>query len=568
MRRHALIAVARGERPADLLLRRARIVNTFTAEVEEGTVALCQGYVAGIGDYRQGKRVLDLEGRYLLPGFINGHTHLESSLLTLEQYARAVVPRGTLAVVTDLHEIANVSGLAGIRALLAASRRLPLDLFLMAPSCVPPTARESAGARLGVQEVRAILRWAQTLGLGEVMCVPQVLAGDAEVLRKVQAAGTRPVDGHAPGLSGKALNAYLCAGIRSCHESTSLEEGREKLRRGMFLMLREGTAEKNLEALLPLVNADTYPRCLLVVDDRSCVDLLHDGDLDAVVRKAIALGLEPVRAIQLATLNPARYFGLPDLGAVAPGYRANLLVVGDLRALDVQLVLYRGRVVARDGQPLFSPRPLVAAVLEHTVHVKPFALADLTLRDRPGPFPVIEVIPGQILTRKRLLEPTRRDGAIVADPARDLLKAVVVERHHASGRLGLGLVKGFGLRRGALASSVAHDTHQLVAVGASDTDLYVALQEVIRLQGGLVVAAGGQVLEALPLPIAGLLSPQPLEAVAAALQRLEAQAAALGATLPAPFATLSFLALPVIPELRLTDRGLVEVGDGQARYVR
>lgn len=558
-----LIAVAKGEKEPDLLLRKARIVNTFTAEIEKGNVAIAQGYVAGIGDYASGKEVIDLGGRYLAPGLIDGHVHIESSFLHPAEYARAVVPRGTLALITDLHEIANVTGLEGLRYMIQATRRLPLDFFFMAPSCVPATSLETAGASLSPQEVRRALRLPQVLGLGEMMNFPGVLGANPEVLQKIQAAGGKVMDGHAPSLRGQALNAYIAAGIQSDHESTELEEGREKLRRGLHLMIREGSSEKNLETLLPLVTDQTYSRCLLVVDDRSAADILKDGDLDAVVRKAVRLGLDPGRALQLATINPARYFGLRGLGAIAPGYLANLIVFDDLKRLKVEQVFYRGRLVAQEGQALFAPRLQKSEAMPHTVRVKPFSKAVLALPHHPGPFPVIQVIPGQILTKRVDVEPATQDGYIVADVERDLLKLVVVERHRATGNLGRGLVRGFGLKRGALASSLAHDSHNIVAVGVSDDDLYQAIQEVIRLQGGLVAVAGGKVLASLALPVAGLLSMKPLPQVVAKLEKLESAASQLGSTLPAPFAALSFVALPVIPELRLTDRGLVDVLAGK-----
>jgi adenine deaminase len=557
-----LIRVARGEQPADVLITGAQIVNTFTAEVETGNLAIYQGYVAGVGDYQDATRILDLHQRYLVPGFINSHTHVESSLLSIDQYARAVVPRGTLAVITDLHEMANVCGLPGLRHIVAASRRLPFDLFLMVPSCVPATSMETAGAELDVQQIRTALRWRNTLGLGEVMQFPGVIGGDSDVLQKIRAAGRRPIDGHAPGVMGKALNAYVAAGIRSCHESTTVEEGREKLRRGMHLMIRQGSAAQNLETLLPLVTDDSYPRCLLVVDDRSCVDLYRDGDIDAVVRQAIALGLEPIRAIQMATINPARYFGLHRLGAIAPGTFANFLVVGDLHDLDIQMVFYQGKLVARDGQPQFMPCRSASSAMMRTMHVRPFDRQRLVLHNHAGAFPVIGIVPGQIVTTWITAEPTRRRGVVVPDIQRDLVKIAVVERHKATGNIGLGLVRGFGLRKGALASSIAHDAHNIVAIGTSDADLYLAIKEVERLEGGLVVVADGTVVGALALPIAGLLSPDPLEAVVARLENLEKTAVGLGVKLAAPFATLSFLALPVIPELRLTDKGLVDVCHG------
>ena len=556
-----LIAVARGEAPADLVLKNAQIVNTFTGEIERASVAVHQDRIAGVGDYRQGKEVLDLEGAYLCPGLIDGHVHPESSYLHPAEYAMAVVPRGTAAIITDLHEIAHVAGLEGLRFFLRWSKRLPLDLFLLAPSCVPATPLETAGASLGPQEIKRALGWKGVLGLGEMMNFPGVLAGDSQVLEKLSAARGKVRDGHAPGLGGKDLNAYIASGISSDHETTTYEEGQEKLRRGMWLMLREGSSEKNLEALLPLVTDNTYHRCLLVVDDRTCGDLLREGDMDAVVRRAIALGLDPVRAVVLASLNPARRFGLEGYGAIAPGYVANLIAVRDLKEFRVDLVFHHGRLVAREGRPLFSPRP--GRALASTMKVRPFAIEDLKLPASRAPLPVIQLIPGQILTRKIELALKIDGGEVVPDPQNDILKAVVVERHRATGNIGLGLVKGFGLQEGALASSVAHDSHNIVAVGASDADLHAAIQEVIRLGGGLVVAGRGKALASLPLAIAGLLSDLPLEEVAARLERLQALARGLGCPLPSPFATLSFIALPVIPQLRLTDKGLVDVASFQ-----
>ena len=556
-----LISVARGERPADLILANAKVVNTFTGEIDSGNVAIYGDRIAGVGDYYQAKQVLDLSGKYLAPGLINGHTHLESSMLDVGQYARAVVPRGTSALVTDLHEIANVCGLEGIRYVLNCARRLPLDLFLMAPSCVPATHLETAGASISPEDIRQILRWPETIGLGEVMNFPGVIGGDASVLSKVDLARGKVIDGHAPGVSGKDLAAYIAAGILSDHESVSLSEARDKLRQGMFIMIREGSSEKNLDALLPLVTDKTFKRCFFVVDDRSCADLLRDGDIDAVVRKAIRRGLDPVRAIQMATINTAEYFRLDKLGAVAPGYLANLIVLNDLPNLQTDMVFYRGRLVAREGKPLFSLPQFGDSGVTNTVNIKPFPIEALRLSTSAETNLVIEVVPGQIITRKKQERAKIVAGAIVPDTDRDILKLVVVERHKATGNIGLGLVSGFGLKKGALASSIAHDSHNIIAVGTNDEDIFTAIKEIERLKGGLVIVAGGKVLASLSLPIAGLLSQEPLGIVVAKLEKLEQLAQDLGTTLPSPFATLSFLALPVIPELRLTDLGLVDVNE-------
>jgi adenine deaminase len=564
-----LISVARGEIPADLLLKNARIVNTFIGEIEQADVAIYGDRIAGVGDYDKAKEIIDLQGRFLAPGLINGHTHMESSMLHPARYAQAVVSRGTLAVVTDLHEIANVCGPEGIKFVTDWARKLPLDMLFMAPSCVPATRLETSGARISSKEVKKILAHPKIIGLGEMMNFPGVIGRDEEVLQKISAAKGRVIDGHAPGLTGKELNAYLSAGILSDHESTTLEEGKEKLRRGMYLMIREGSSEKNLDALLPLVTDNTYKRCFFVVDDRSCPDLLREGDIDAVVRKAISRGLEPVRAIQMATINTAEYFRLHDRGAIGPGYMANLITITDLAKLEIDMVFYQGKLVAKQGKPFFPLHPITLE-LKDTVRIKPPTAKSLKIplprRERLGEgeppeesYPVIEIIPGQIVTKKAVEKIKVVDGVVMPDGERDILKLVVVERHKASGNIGLGLVKGFGLKKGALASSVAHDSHNIIAVGANDLDILKAIEEINRLQGGLVVCANLEILASLPLPIAGLLSPEPLDVVVSHHEKVEKAATSLGNLPPAPFAILSFLALPVIPELRLTDLGLVDV---------
>jgi adenine deaminase len=560
-----LISVARGETPADLLLKNARIVNTFIGEIEQGNVAIYGDRIAGVGDYGNAKEIIDLQGRFLAPGLINGHTHIESSMLHPARYAQAVVPRGTLAVVTDLHEIANVCGPEGIKFVMDWARKLPLDMLFMAPSCVPATHLETSGAQINSKEVKRILTSPNVIGLGEMMNFPGVVSGDEEVLNKISASQGKVIDGHAPGLTGKELNAYVSAGILSDHESTTLEGGREKLRRGMYLMIREGSSEKNLDALLLLVTDNTYKRCFFVVDDRTCSDLLREGDIDAVVRKAIARGLEPVRAIQMATINAAEYFRLHDRGAIGPGYMANLITITDLAKLDIDMVFYQGKLVANQGKLLF-PTPPLTLELKDTVRIKPIMVKSLSLRAKQSnlseeSYPVIEIIPGQIVTKKAMEQIKIVDGAVMPDVERDILKLVVVERHKASGNIGLGLVKGFGLKRGALASSVAHDSHNIIAVGTNDLEILKAIEEINRLQGGLVVCADLEIIASLPLPIAGLLSPEPLDIVVSQYEKVEKAAATLGNLPPAPFSILSFLALPVIPELRLTDLGLVDVNE-------
>jgi adenine deaminase len=554
-----LISVARGDYPADLLIKNAKIINTFVGIIEEGNVAIYGDRIAGVGNYVKAKETVDIKGAYLAPGLIDGHTHIESSMLHPATYAHAIVPRGTLAVVTDLHEITNVAGFRGIKFAMDWSKKLPLDMFFMAPSCVPATHMETSGAEITADEISRILKLPNVIGLGEMMNFPGVINGDRQVLAKITVAQGKVIDGHAPHVTNKHLNAYIAAGIYSDHESTSADEGREKLRRGMYLMIREGSSEKNLEALLPLVNDKTYRRCFFVVDDRSCSDLLREGDVDAVVRKAIRKGLEPVRAIQMATLNTAEYFRLYDRGGIAPGYVANLITFTDLPQLNIDMVFFHGRLAARKGKYLGPEVKPSAAELSDTVRIKPFDAEALKLTASGRSLPVIEIIPGQILTKKRVERVKTKNGTVMSDPDEDILKLVVVERHKATGRIGLCMVKGFGLKRGALASSIAHDSHNIVAVGTNDLDILTAIKEIERLNGGLVVCVDSKVAAALPLPVAGLLSDEPLEVVVKKFENVEKTASGLGTTPPAVFALLSFIALPVIPELRLTDMGLVDV---------
>jgi len=553
-----LIAVARGEEPADLLLKNGRLVNVLSGEVHPARVAIVDGRVAGWGGDYRARRVVDLAGRFICPGLIDAHVHLESSMVSPAEFSRAVLPHGTTAVVCDPHEIANVLGLAGVRYILDASAGLPLTVYVMAPSCVPATDMETAGAALDAADIAQILTYDRVLGLAEMMNYPGVLFRVPSVLAKIAAAAGRPVDGHAPGLSGKDLNAYLAAGIGSDHECTDPDEAREKLRRGMHIFIREGTTARNLHSLLPLVTPANARFCHFCTDDRHPDTLLTEGHVDDIVRQAIAGGLDPVLAIQMASINTALYFGLRQTGAVAPGYRADLLVLDDLERVQVAQVYAAGQLVAEGGRCLLFAAELPQVPTQSTVHLNT-AVLDLTIRAGQGPARVIGVVPGQVVTEDLRLEPAIVDGQVVADPARDLAKIAVIERHHSTGNLGLGLVKGIGLRRGAIASSVAHDSHNVVVVGVADADMRAAVASVAEMGGGQVAIAGGQVQAACPLPIAGLMSDRPLEQVRDQVAALTKAAQALGSTLPDPFMTLSFLALPVIPALKLTDKGLVDV---------
>ncbi len=560
-----LIDVAQGRAPADLVLRGGRVVNSFSGEIEAAAVAIVGGRVAGLSTdparYAGARAIIDLDGRFLAPAFIDAHIHLESTQLWVGEFARVAVPRGTGAVVADPHEIANVLGLAGMRALMDGAQGLPLSTFFVVPSCVPAAPRETSGAILDAAAVAPALAWPGVVGLGEMMNFPGVLAADPDVLAKLAAARALglPIDGHAPGLGGAALDAYAAAGPGADHESTGLEEAREKLRRGLTIMIREGSTARNLDALLPLVTAETEGRCTFVSDDREAATLLHDGHLDAILRRAVARGLDPLRALRLVTINPARFWRLDGLGAVAPGYHADLVALDDLRDFRVALTFHRGRLVARDGEPLFNTPHAPPARLRGTVRIAPLGPDALHLPDPGGELPIVGAIPGQIVTVRLSERPTVRDGAVVPDPARDLLKIVVVERHRATGNVGVGLVRGFGLKRGALASSVGHDAHNITAIGASDADIRAAIAAIVAMDGGIVAVAVGEVLAALPLPLAGLLSDLPVGEVAARHRALEEAARALGCTAADPFALLSFMPLSVIPAIRITDQGLVEL---------
>lgn len=551
------LRVARGEAPADLVLAGGQVANVYTGRWQKIDVALFDGIIAGLGDY-DGPR-LEVQGGYIVPGLIDGHLHLESSMLTPRELARALLPLGTTTVVADPHEIANVWGAAGLDYVLAASRGLPLDFFFMLPSCVPASPLETAGARLEAADLEKFRRRHRILGLAEVMNFPGVVGGDTGLLDKIALFPQGPVDGHAPLLSGRALNAYRLAGIGSDHECSQLREAQEKLDLGFYLMVREGSLAKNLTDLLPAVTAASLRRTMLVTDDCHPEDLLESGHLNALLKKAVSLGLDPLQAVIMATLNPAEYFRLADRGAVAPGLQADLVVLEDPRQFRVRKVFKAGRLLVDDGRLLAELPDPVASVPATTFRVREFPVGALSPAVMGELVKVIGLIPGQLLTAKRVFPAPVREGRLVADPSRDLLKLAVVERHHGTGNLGLGLVQGFGLQRGACASSVAHDSHNIVVVGANEADMLTAVRHLTALGGGLTVVAGG-VLADLPLPIAGLMSPQPLNEVAAAYGRLQAAYRELGGTLPDPFMALSFLALPVIPELKLTDLGLVDVG--------
>ncbi|MBE1424731.1 adenine deaminase [Desulfomicrobium macestii] len=556
---NSLLHAARGETPVDLLIRNCQVVNVLSGEIHPGSVGVKNGVVVGFGEY-DALDVVDACGRHLCPGLVEGHIHIESTLLDPVRFAQVAASHGTAVVVCDPHELANVLGLDGIRWLLEITRDLPLDIRCMMPSCVPATHLETAGALITAQDIAAMFKEYpdRILGLAEMMNYPGVLYQDPQVMGKLFAAGDRPIDGHAPGLSGFDLNAYVLAGPGSDHEACHLEEALEKLRAGMHVMIREGSSEKNLFDLLPLINDFNSQNCSLVTDDRHCDDLLRDGHLDHTIRLAVSRGLAPMRAIQMASINTARYFGLRRRGAVAPGYRADFVLLDDLESFSIFQAYLGGRAISpQSWRPASTERVVTKSV--HLGEMKSSCL------DMPAPAAgkkvrVIRTIPGQIVTGMDLVEPLVRDGMIMADPDADVVKLAVFERHRSSGGVGLGLVRGLGLKSGAIAGTVAHDSHNLIVAGVSDSDMILAMRALADCGGGFVCVRDGWVLNLVPLPLAGLMSDEDPETVAAGLDHLNASARELGCPENInPFMQLSFLSLPVIPRLRLTDRGLVDV---------
>jgi adenine deaminase len=552
-----LVRVARGAEPADLVVRGARLVDVLTQQVRDADVAVVGDRIAAVGAGLSGKVVVEAAGRYLAPGFIDAHVHIESSMVAPGRFADAVLPHGTTTVVSDPHEIANVLGVAGVEWMLAASEGLDLSVLMMAPACVPASPLETAGARLEAGDLMALAAHPRVLGLAEMMNYPGVLAGDPVELAKLVAFAGGLVDGHAPGVTGRDLQAYLAAGVRSDHECLTAAEATEKVANGMMVFLREATNARNLLDVLPAVTRENARRFAFCTDDRVPGELLDDGSIDALVRMAIGAGLDPVVALTLATLNPAEHYGLRDRGAVAPGRRADLVLFEDLADVRPSLVIAGGRVVARDGERVGGGEAAPGG-LPPTMDV---AWRDsLALRRDGDRVRAIGLIEDQLITTSETVAlGAGGDGVAGPEPGADLLRLSVVERHHGTGNVGQGFVRGFGLRAGALASSVAHDSHNIVVAAADDGDALIAARAAAELGGGLVVVAGGEVRVSVALPLAGLLADRPPRAVADDLARAEAIAAELGCHLGAPFMALSFLALPVIPSLKLTDRGLVDV---------
>lgn len=552
-----MIRTARGEAEVDLLITNCLLVNVLSGRVHPASVAIAGGVIVGLDREYRAKKTLDLGGRYLAPGLIDAHVHLESSMVTVPQFASAVVPRGTTTVITDCHEIANVMGLDGVRYMMRSSTGIPLDVFVMLPPCVPATPLETAGAKLEADDLVEMVDDPMVIGLGELMNFPGTIAGAPDVLAKLKVFRGMPVDGHAPGLSGHDLSAYIAAGPDSDHECTTAAEAEEKLQKGMYILAREGTGARNLLDLFPVANADNSRRFCLCTDDRHPQDLLERGHIDSMLRMLVEAGASPVTAVQMATVNSASRFGLAGRGAVAVGYGADMVVFDDLEQFEVTAVIKDGEVVAETGA--LKRAPGEGPAVSPSFNVSGFSAERLRLPAEGREVRVIGLVPRQIVTETVTAEAPVLDGNAVTDPSADLLKIAVVERHRGTGNVAVSFTRGFGLKSGALASSVAHDSHNVVVVGCSDSDMAAAVERVVNLNGGQVVVAGGEVKAEVALPVAGLMSTGPVEEVAAAVEGLNRAASDLGCVPEDPFMTMSFLALPVIPELKLTDRGLVDV---------
>jgi adenine deaminase len=553
------IRVASGDGMADLLIKNGRVVDVFSGEIEKKDVSVFEGVIVGFGDYRA-REIIDVKGDFLCPGLIDGHVHIESSMVTIPEFARAVLPNGTTSVVIDPHEIANVLGREGIRFMAKSAKGVPLNVFIMIPSCVPATHMETSGATLKAADLGPLLKEPWAIGLAEMMNFPGVIFRDPEVLKKIEIAKGKRIDGHAPMLSGKGLYAYLTAGIRSDHECTTGKEAKEKLKNGMWIMIREGTTARNLRSLIPLVHPKNSRRFFFVTDDRHPKELLEEGHIDSMVRQAVQWGLDPILAIQMATLNAAEYFRLDDLGAIAPGYRADIISFDHLGRFQIKKVFKDGKLISENGKMLFPPiHKRKSSNVNGSVRIKSLKKDALLLRSDQSLAKIIQLIPDQIVTKKVMKRVFLKDGVAHPNVKEDILKIAVVERHKATGNIGIGFVQGFGLKTGAIGSSVAHDSHNIVLVGTNDADMLKAVEVIHAMRGGLVAVLEGKVLASLSLPIAGLMSEASVAQVDLQLAALLRAAKNLGCKIPDPFMTLSFLSLPVIPELKITDRGLVDV---------
>ncbi len=553
------IDIAAGRTKPELVIKNARIINVFTEEIIDGDIAIDHGYIIAIGQY-DGEETFDAEGKFVAPGMIDAHVHIESAMVTPSQFAKSILPIGTTTIIADPHEIANVCGLEGIQYILDESSNIPLDVYLMMPSCVPSTSFENAGASLLAEDIKDMIQKNRILGLGELMDFPGVIAANDEILDKIEVTGDKIIDGHGPVISGKDLSAYVAAGIHTEHECSTVEEMIDRLRLGMYILIREGSAARNLNALIRGVNKENARRILFCTDDRHPGDILTDGHIGNNVRLAIQNGISPITALKMASLNAAECYRLYDKGAVAPGYIADLILFDDLKTIEVEAVFKGGQLAAKNGKPLFKAKHIPNDSVVDTVNIKPVAKDDLTINLSSDFANIIRLLPHSLVTERVVRKVEVKEGKFVHDKRLDILKLAVIERHKASGNIGLGLVENFMLKTGALASTVAHDSHNLIVIGTNDADMLLAIEEVERIKGGLVIVNDGKVLQTLPLPIAGLMSDKSLEVMSNDLEKLYATARSLGVNKAVdPFMTLAFLALPVIPEIKLTDMGLFDV---------
>jgi len=558
-----IIKVARGEEKADLLLKNGKIINVFSGEIYTTDVAIYKDTIVGLGEGYNADKEIDIFGCYLSPGFIDGHIHLESSMVKISEFAITVVPMGTTSVIIDPHEIANVLGLEGIRYMLESSKYNPLNIFMMLPSCVPASSLGTSGANLSVNDLYPLLDERWVLGLGEMMNFPGVLNQVPEVLDKIVISSYKCIDGHAPNLSGKDLCAYISAQIRSDHECTTVEEAQEKLRLGMYIMLREGSVTRNLNDLLPLVNSDNSRRCFFCCDDRHPKDLIEEGHINYIIKTAIKEGIDPVTAIRMATLNTTEYFRLRNLGAIAPGYIANLVVFDNFKDFNILKVFKDGELIAENGKLLeLKHRPLEVSI-RGSVNIKWLYPEDFKIPLKGDKCRVIKIMPGQIITETNIETPKIENGWVVSDIKRDILKVAVVERHHASQKVSLGLVKGLGLKKGAIGSSVAHDSHNIIIVGTNDKDMLNVGAAIAKMGGGLAISVDEKIIDSLPLPIAGLMSDRPLLEVKENLDSIYKTSKSLGVAVDNPFMSISFLSLEVAPHLKITNKGLVDVNNSK-----
>ncbi len=557
-----LIEAARGDRPADLVLSNAMLVNVFTGEIYPADVAVYRSRIVGVGPGYRGANVIDLKGRYLAPGFIDAHVHIESSMCTPREFARAVLPHGVTSVITDPHEIANVLGLEGISFMLGQAKYGLLSMYVMTSSCVPATQMETNGASLAAHDVEHLRSNPWVLGLAEVMNYPGVVAGNPDIVEKIDAFRDYVIDGHCPGLTGHHLNAYIAAGVQSDHECTTPQEALEKLRLGMTIFIRQATNAQNQLDLLPLITPANSHHICWCTDDRQPADLLDEGSIDFMIRQAIAHGLDPIRAIQMGTINTARYFHLHDRGHIAPGNRADLVVFSDLQAPVPEMVFRGGLLVAQDGAVCAEGGRPIPIDLRHSMNIR-WEAVNFAIPASGDRVRVIGSLPNQLVTEQRILDARVENGQALSDPSRDILKIAVIERHRATGNMGKGFIQGIGLQRGAIAGTVAHDHHNLVVIGVDDASMMTAARAVANMGGGLVVVDGDQVIASLPLPVAGLMSDQPIEKVRVGMDALLAATAELGSPLHDPFMAMSFMALEVIPSLKLTDIGLIDVDSFQ-----